>query len=94
MRSLPQAVSRRRLALGLTQEEVARRARITRKTLSSFETGPRLRVSLGTLARILAAVGLELAVREASRRPTLDELATRYAEPAEEPAPKRKRVRR
>jgi hypothetical protein len=36
-------------------------------------------ISAANLSRLLAAVGLELAAREASRRPTLDELAQRYS---------------
>jgi transcriptional regulator with XRE-family HTH domain len=67
----------RRLAFALTQEQAAQRARLTRKTVSDFENG-RSSISLANLSRLLAAVGLELAVREASARPTLDELASRY----------------
>jgi transcriptional regulator with XRE-family HTH domain len=82
----------RRLALGLTQEEAAERARLTRKTVSDFENA-RGSISLANLSRLLAAVGLELATREASRRPTLDELPARYAG-ADEARPARTRARR
>ena len=67
----------RRIELGMTQDDAARAAGITRKTLSEFENG-RGRMSLNNLNRLLRSVGLELAVREAARRPTLDELSDRY----------------
>jgi transcriptional regulator with XRE-family HTH domain len=75
--SLPHEIRQRRIAQGLTQQQVADAARVSRKTLSDFEAG-RERITLGNLNRLLRAVGLELATREASRRPTLDELADRY----------------
>ncbi len=83
MKTLREAFRERRLQRAITQEEAARAARLTRKTVSDFENG-RGSISVANLSRLFAAVGLELAVREASRRPTLDELAQRYG--AEEPA--------
>ena len=81
----------RRLLLGLTQAEVALSAGISRKTLSDFENG-RGKITLGKLTRVLRAVGLELMAREASSRPTLDELSERY--PTDEPPVKIRRARR
>lgn len=93
MKFLRDAFHARRLARGMTQEEAARAALVTRKTVSDFENG-KGSISAANLSRLLTAVGLELAVREASRRPTLDELAARYT--GEEPPeiPRRRRARR
>ena len=71
--------TQRRLELGLTQDELARRANTTRKTISTFELG-HSSLQLSTLHRLLAAMGLELTTREATVRPTLDELASRYSD--------------
>lgn len=81
----------RRIELGLTQETAARAAGISRRTLVAFESGGG-GISLTNLKRLLSAVGLELATREATARPTLDELSTSYG--GEEPKPLRKRARR
>ncbi len=92
MKTLRDAFRERRLALGITQAAVAESARLTRKTVSDFENG-KASITVANLARLLAAVGLELTAREASRRPTLDELAERYS--GEEPGePPRRRARR
>jgi transcriptional regulator with XRE-family HTH domain len=75
--SIPEALRQRRIAQGLSQQQLAAAAGISRKTLSELEAG-RERITLARLNRLLRAVGLELATREASSRPTLDELADRY----------------
>ena len=81
---------RRRLsALRLAQEEAAQAAGIGRGTLIAFENGDG-RISLGNLRRLMAVVGLALATRDASRRPTLDELSRTYA--TAEPDPPRRRA--
>jgi transcriptional regulator with XRE-family HTH domain len=81
---------RHRLERGITQEAVAHAARLTRKTVSDFENG-NISISAANLSRLLAAVGLELAVRELSRRPNLDELAQRYCgEEAQDDEPRRR----
>ena len=84
----------RRFALSLSQQDVADRARLSRKTVSEFENG-KDSMSVANLQRLLGAVGLELTVRDRSRRPTLDEVAERYrpGESAPEPS-QRRRVRR
>lgn len=93
MKSLRDAFHERRLARGITQEAAARAARLTRKTVSDFENG-RGSISVANLARLLAAVGLELVAREASRRPTLDELPERYGAEEAPEMPTRRRARR
>lgn len=92
MKAVREAFLERRLGLVLTQAEVAERSHVARKTVSDFENG-RASISTATLAKLLATVGLELAVREASRRPTLDELQSRQhaAEPQAPPPPRRAR---
>lgn len=81
----------RRVHQRLTQAQVAAAAGVSRRTISDFEAG-RERITLGNLNRLLRALGLELATREASGRPTLDELSDRYQG---EEAPKlRQRARR
>lgn len=91
MLSIEKASRDRRVRLGLTQEQVAAAAGVSRKTLSDFENGGG-RISFGNLNRLLHALGLELATREASGRPTLDELSERYR--GEEIPKPRQRVRR
>jgi transcriptional regulator with XRE-family HTH domain len=91
MADLPSIFRARRTALGLGQEQAAAAANVSRRTLVSFESGEG-GISLANLRRLMAAVGLELTTREASRRPTLDELSERYG--AEEAAPQRKRAPR
>jgi transcriptional regulator with XRE-family HTH domain len=81
----------RRIAHGLTQDQAAAAAGVTRRTLSDFEAGGH-RISVGNLNRLLGAVGLELSIREAAPRPTLDELTDRYR--GDETPPLRQRVRR
>lgn len=79
----------RRVALGLTQQQAATAAGLAPRTLAAFEGGAG-RISLANLRRLVAVVGLELATREATRRPTLDELSERYG--GDEPRPMRKRA--
>jgi transcriptional regulator with XRE-family HTH domain len=86
-----QAYRERRISLGLTQEQAATAAGVSRRTLIDFETGGE-RISLRNLNRLLRAVGLELATRERSPRPTLDELADHYR--GEEIQKPRQRARR
>jgi len=61
--------------------------------LRAFESGG-LGISLGNLRRLFAIVGLDIATREASSRPTLDELEARYADDEDAPVAKRKRIAR
>jgi transcriptional regulator with XRE-family HTH domain len=91
MDTLSEIFRARRLALGLTQAQAAAAAGLGTRTLVAFENGQG-RISLANLRRAMAIVGLELTAREASRRPTLDELSERYT--GEEPEPKRKRAPR
>ena len=91
MTPIGEALRKRRVAWGLTQDQAAAAAGVSRRTVSDFETG-RERITLGNLNRLLRALGLELATREASGRPTLDELSDRYR--GEEAPKMRQRARR
>jgi len=55
-----------RVAAGLTQAELARRSGTSQATLSAYEGGGKV-PSATTLARVLAAAGMRLAARPASR---------------------------
>jgi transcriptional regulator with XRE-family HTH domain len=77
MESLAQIYRERRVSLGLTQDQAAAAAGVSRRTLVDFETGGQ-RISIGNLHRLLSALGLELTARERSTRPTLDELSDQY----------------
>jgi transcriptional regulator with XRE-family HTH domain len=65
-----------RRALRLTQEELARRAGVTRQTVSNIETARNPEAGLTTLLRLLHALDLDLAVTPAGRRdlPTREEI--------------------
>lgn len=70
-------IAQRRSEQGLTQAELARRARIGRSTLDALENGRSAELGFGKVSRILAALGLTLKIGEANRgRPTLEDLLT------------------
>lgn len=77
MKPIAAAFRERRVRLGLTQDQAAAAAGLSRRTLSDFENGGG-RISLANLKRLLQVAGLELTTREAIGRPTLDELSDRY----------------
>lgn len=54
---VPAAITGHRLAIGLTQAELARRAHLPRPNLSAIEAGRR-DLTVGTLARIARALGV------------------------------------
>ena len=82
----------RRIALGLTQTQVAAAANVSTRTLSDFEAGGN-RISLANLNRLLGVVRLTLALQETAPRPTLDQFAERYRG-EDDASPVRSRVRR
>jgi len=90
---LRKQVTDRRLELGLTQTDLATRARTSRKTISDFELG-RAGLQLTTFQRLLAALGLELMLRESASGPTLDELRDRYSDDLGPPPKGNRRVKR
>lgn len=60
---------------GLRQVDLATQANLSRATLDALENGRSTDIGFSRLSRLLAALGLELALRPATgNRPTLDEL--------------------
>jgi len=82
-------------AAGLTQEELARQAKITPKFLSLVENG-KVNTSIGVLARVAAAVGMPLAGFFATDAPEAlaDDLAAITALVSAQPAEARKQALR
>ena len=73
------ASARKRRQLGLM--ELAEKAGVSRTTIYLLESGRATDIGYSKLARILAALGLELRLEPvASRRPTLDELMKERAD--------------
>jgi transcriptional regulator with XRE-family HTH domain len=73
--SIGQQIAAKRRALGLTQTALAKKARVGLSTLDALENGRLGELGYSKITNILAALGLELNLQEAStRRPTLDEL--------------------
>jgi transcriptional regulator with XRE-family HTH domain len=68
-------IAKRRRAIGLTQAELARMARVSRSTLDALENGRMGELGYAKVSNILTALGLEFTLQVAvSSRPTLDEL--------------------
>jgi transcriptional regulator with XRE-family HTH domain len=64
-----------RKQLGLTQERLAAKARVSRPLIAKLETGRYPEVGVRKLLRILRAVGLDLRVTTLNlKRPTLEDL--------------------
>jgi HTH-type transcriptional regulator / antitoxin HipB len=73
--SIGRGVATRRKKLKISQSALAQAAGISRATLGALENGRSGELGFSKVAKILAALGLELKVSEAQpRRPTLDEL--------------------
>jgi transcriptional regulator with XRE-family HTH domain len=73
--SIAEQIRARRKARGLSQSALAQKARVSRATLDALQNGRLGELGYSKITSILAAVGLELKLQEAStRRPTLEEL--------------------
>ena len=73
--SLGEQIAAKRKALGLTQRELAKKARVGLSTLDALENGRLGELGYSKVTNILTALGLELKLQEASAsRPTLEEL--------------------
>lgn len=73
--SLRVAIVAKRKALRIRQEDLAVRAQVSVPTIKALEQGRTGELGFSKIVRILAALGLELQLREMSqRRPTLDDL--------------------
>jgi transcriptional regulator with XRE-family HTH domain len=73
--SLGEQIAEHRKKLRLSQAELSRKAGISRATLDALENGRAGELGFSKIAKLLAALGLELTIQTAgSHRPTLDEL--------------------
>ncbi len=73
--SLGEQIAARRKTLGLSQAALARKAAVGHSTLDALENNRIGELGYSKINRILAALGLEMKLQEAStRRPTLEEL--------------------
>lgn len=73
--SLGEEIAKKRKALGLTQAELAGKARIARSTLEALENARMGELGYSKITNILAVLGLEFKLQEAkARRPTLEDL--------------------
>ena len=73
--SIGNHIAARRKTLKLSQAALARNAGVSRATLDALENGRSGELGFSKVTKLLAALGLELALQTASsQRPTLDEL--------------------
>ena len=73
--SIGEQIAAHRKRLKLSQAELSRKAAISRATLDALENGRAGEVGFSKVAKLLAALDLELTLETASsHRPTLDEL--------------------
>ena len=73
--SIGDEIARKRKALKMSQSVLAKAAGVSRATIEALENGRSGELGFSKVAKILAALGLELTMQEAQpRRPTLDEL--------------------
>jgi transcriptional regulator with XRE-family HTH domain len=80
MEDIGKEIAARRKAHRLRQADLASKVGISRATLEALENGRATEIGYSKLARILAALGLELRLGPAAtRRPTLDELLSERA---------------
>jgi transcriptional regulator with XRE-family HTH domain len=73
--SLGEQIAAKRKALGLTQTQLAKKAKVGLSTLDALENERLGELGYSKITNILTALGLELKLQETSaRRPTLEEL--------------------
>jgi transcriptional regulator with XRE-family HTH domain len=73
--SLGQQIAAKRKALGLTQPQLAKKAKVGLSTLDALENERLGELGYSKITNILTALGLELKLQETrARRPTLEEL--------------------
>lgn len=73
--SVGQQIAAKRKALGLTQTQLAKKAKVGLSTLDALENERLGELGYTKITNILTALGLEMKLQETSaRRPTLEEL--------------------
>ena len=76
IQEIGELLSHRRKTLGLSQQQVAGANGMSRVTLSRFENGKLPEIGIKKVMAICATLGLELTIKDRSKRPTLQELIT------------------
>ena len=76
VRDLSDEFRQKRIAVGLTQAEVAKSARISRATYQRFERGAMIHISLLDASRLAAVLGLDLSIRAYPGRTPLRDVAS------------------
>ncbi len=71
--ALASVVRGRRLALGWSQGDLARRSGVSRQWVNEFEAG-KSTAALGTVLRVITTLGLDLVTSEAAKDPGADQL--------------------
>ena len=72
---MARTIAAQRRQLGLTQDQLAAKATVSRPLIAKLETGRYPEVGVKKLLRILRALGLDLRITALNRqRPTLDDL--------------------
>ena len=72
---LAAAIRKNRKKLGITQHELAAKARVSRPLIAKLEAGDSAEIGVGRLTRILHAVGLDLRLTTLNlKRPTFEDL--------------------
>jgi transcriptional regulator with XRE-family HTH domain len=75
LESIRAAIVSKRKAFALRQQDLARLSHVSLPTIKALEQGRVAELGFNKVVRILAALGLELHLREANHgRPTLDDL--------------------
>lgn len=78
---LGKMISGSRKSAGLRQIDLAAKGGVSRATIDALENGRAADIGVSKLSRLLAVLGLELAIRPATNeRPTLDELLKEAAD--------------
>ena len=73
--SVGEHIANKRKTLGLTQRDLAQKAKVGLSTLDALENGRLGELGYSKITNILTALGLELKLQEASAgRPTLEDL--------------------
>ncbi|CAL4869263.1 hypothetical protein MMA231_03554 (plasmid) [Asticcacaulis sp. MM231] len=75
LETLGQSIAKRRKGAGLTQAQLALRARVSRATVTALETGAQRELGFNKVMAILNVLKLDLHITEANTgRPTLEDL--------------------
>lgn len=75
LETIGKKIAERRRQDGLTQAQLANRARVSRATITALETGAQRELGFNKLMGVLAVLKLDLHLTEANAgRPTLEDL--------------------